>query len=144
MKKILLTLLNFFIVFVSSLKPAFAHAGHPIIGGNAASCPTAGGEHIFTGIGCIHTAPDWLASGLLDAAIKMGGGVAFIFLLIGAFHLITSGGEPEHIEHAKEQITAAIAGLLLIVFSVVILRVVGIDILGIPGFERGTDSIKTP
>ncbi len=43
-----------------------------------------------------------------------------------------AGGEQPGVEEAKGIITAAISGLLLIIFSVLILKVIGVDILGIP------------
>lgn len=139
MKKLILTLLNFLLVITLSLSSVQAQT----IGGPTPNCsPT--GKAVATSLGCVPTVPEELASGILDVAIKVGGGIAFIFLLMGAFHLITSGGDPEHVQHAKDQITAAITGLLLIVFSVVILRIAGIDVLGIPGFQRGANSVILP
>src|SRR5882724_10410173 len=38
---------------------------------------------------------------------------------------------PSH--HAREQLIATIVGLLFLIFSFVILQVIGVDILGIPG-----------
>lgn len=47
--------------------------------------------------------------------------------------IITSQGDPRRLQSGKELLTAAIAGLLLVIFSVLILRVIGVNILGIPG-----------
>jgi len=46
--------------------------------------------------------------------------------------ILVSSGNPDKIQAGKELITAAIAGLLLIIFAVFILRLIGKDILGIP------------
>jgi hypothetical protein len=46
---------------------------------------------------------------------------------------MTSGGDPRKAKAAKELLTSAIAGLLMIIFSVYILDLIGIRILNIPG-----------
>ena len=45
-----------------------------------------------------------------------------------------SRGNPDKVNDAKEQLTAAIVGLLFIIFSLVFLEFIGLDILGIPNF----------
>jgi hypothetical protein len=46
---------------------------------------------------------------------------------------MSSAGNPERLTGGKEIITSAIAGLLLIIFSTIILKIIGVDILKIPG-----------
>ena len=57
----------------------------------------------------------------------------FIMLLVGGFKYITSGGDPKAAESAKKTITAAIAGLVLVGTSILILRLIsqftGADVL---------------
>ncbi|MBI3380195.1 hypothetical protein HY029_05570, partial [Candidatus Gottesmanbacteria bacterium] len=48
--------------------------------------------------------------------------------------VLTSSGNPERIQSGKDTITSALFGMLLILFSVFLLKVVGLDILRIPGF----------
>jgi len=55
-------------------------------------------------------------------------------MLFAAGLYITSGGDHEKLKKAKELFTAAITGLLFIIFSVVLLRITAGDILKIPGF----------
>jgi hypothetical protein len=45
----------------------------------------------------------------------------------------TSAGDPKKLQAGKELLTAAISGLLLLIFSVFILRIIGVEILNIPG-----------
>ncbi|MFA5024746.1 MAG: hypothetical protein WC523_07410 [Patescibacteria group bacterium] len=73
---------------------------------------------------------------ILKYAMGVGGTVAFILIIAGAFQIILSAGSPDRVKAGKEMITSAIAGLLLIIFSVFILRLIGYDILQIPGFSK--------
>jgi hypothetical protein len=63
----------------------------------------------------------------------LAGGFALLLLLYGSFLLATSAGNPDQVQKAQDVIGSAVTGLLFIVFSVVILRIIGVDILGIPG-----------
>lgn len=51
---------------------------------------------------------------------------AFVWLILAGFKFITSGGDPKAIEAAKSQITWGIIGLVVILTSYAILRVVEI------------------
>jgi hypothetical protein len=88
---------------------------------------------IWTAIGCINFNPKQLVEGILTTAVGIGGGFALLLMLYGAFIINTSAGNPERVQQGKDRFTAAIIGLLLIIFSVVILRIIGVDILRIPG-----------
>lgn len=67
-------------------------------------------------------------------AIGLGSGVAFLLILYAGMVIMTSSGDPQKLSSGKQLLTAALAGLILIILSVTILRIIGIDILGIPGF----------
>ena len=71
---------------------------------------------------------------ILKYAMGIGGLIAFILIIIGGLQIILSAGNPDRVKAVKEMITSAIAGLLLIIFAVFILRLIGYDILKIPGF----------
>ena len=72
----------------------------------------------------------------LPIAMGLGGVIAFILIIFGGFQIILSAGNPDKVKAGQEMITSAIAGLLLIIFSVFILRLIGHDILDIPDFGR--------
>ena len=93
-----------------------------------------GGEGIETALGCIPTEPGAFTKFLLGFAIGIGGGIAFLLMIFGGLQIIFSGGNPDKVKAGKEIITAALGGLLLIIFAVFILRLIGYDILKIPGF----------
>jgi hypothetical protein len=90
---------------------------------------------IATAIGCIPATSSGIANKLLGLSIGIGGGIAFLLILIGALQIQISTGNPDRIHQGREIIQGAIIGLLMIVCSVYILRVIGMDILAIPGFQ---------
>ena len=90
---------------------------------------------INTAIGCIPINDSSALIGfILRWAIGIGGGIAFILILVAGFQIMTSRGDPQRLQAGKELLTSAIAGLLLIIFSVFILQLIGVNILHIPGF----------
>lgn len=88
----------------------------------------------WTAIGCIATTPEGFISQFLTFAIGIAGGIAFLLILFGGFQMMTSAGNPERLTAGKELVGAAVSGLLLIIFSLFLLRLIGFSILGIPGF----------
>ncbi len=93
------------------------------------------GNGVPTPFGCINANPQKLIQDLLKLAIGIAGGIAFLMIIFGGFTVMTSSGNPERLNSGKEIIVSAIAGLLLIVFSVVVLKIIGVDILKIPGLS---------
>ncbi|HWA52314.1 MAG TPA: hypothetical protein VG895_04625 [Patescibacteria group bacterium] len=93
-----------------------------------------GGTGINTAVGCIpiDNQSD-LIGFFLRWAIGIGGGIAFLLILFAGFQIMTSRGDPNRLKAGQELMTSAIAGLLLLIFSVIILRIIGVDILQIKG-----------
>jgi hypothetical protein len=89
---------------------------------------------IWTAIGCVPTNAEGIISKLINVALSIGGGITLLLILTGAFRLSVSAGDPKQAEEAKEQITAAVIGLLFIIFSITMLRFIGVQFLQIPGF----------
>jgi hypothetical protein len=90
---------------------------------------------INTAIGCIPiNNTDEFISFILRWAIGIGGGIAFLLIVLAGFQIMTSSGNPDRLKAGQELMTSAIAGLILLIFSVFILKIIGIDILGLPGF----------
>jgi hypothetical protein len=52
---------------------------------------------------------------ILNVAVELAVVVLFIFLVIGGFKFITSGGDPKATESAKNTLTYAILGLVLLI-----------------------------
>ena len=72
--------------------------------------------------------------------------LAFLYLIIGGIRWITSGGDKAGMEAARNQITAAIVGLIIVAAAWAIMlligQFVGVDILSGSGVKIPT--IKTP
>lgn len=102
---------------------------------NAAGQPCQGGVvGINSALGCIPTDPAQFIQGLLRLATGIGGGIALLLMIFGAFQMMTSAGNPESLKNGSAQFTNAIVGLLFIIFSVLLLQIIGVNILNIPGF----------
>ena len=109
--------------------PVFPPGG---LGGGGAAGPTCPGGGIDTALGCIPFENTSSFVGfLLARAIGIGGGVAFLLMLFAGFQIMTSAGNPDKLRAGQELLTSAVSGLILLIFSVFILRTIGIDILGI-------------
>ena len=89
---------------------------------------------IYTPFGCIPADPQGFIENVLKIAIGIAGGIAFLMMAYASIMMMMSGGVPEKLNNNKEIFVSAIAGLLLIIFSAIILRIIGVDILKIPGF----------
>lgn len=92
-------------------------------------------DGILTAIGCLPIEIGAFTRTVLNRGISIGAGLAFLLMLYGAFVLITSAGNPENTKKGGEIITSAIVGLLFIIFSIFLLKVIGIDILNLSDFQ---------
>ncbi|MBI5151546.1 MAG: hypothetical protein HZA34_03140 [Candidatus Pacebacteria bacterium] len=92
------------------------------------------GAAIWTAIGCIPTDRESIVIAFVRLAIGVSGGVVLLIILSAAFQIATSKGDPKAMEESQAMITNAIGGALFIIFSMVLVRSIGIDILKIPGF----------
>ena len=83
-------------------------------------------------MGCLPTDPAKFVGWLLARAIGIGGGIAFLLMIWGGIAIMTSAGDPEKLNQGKSIITSAISGLLFIIFSVLLLKIIGVDIFQLP------------
>jgi hypothetical protein len=93
---------------------------------------------VSTAIGEIRTDPSGFISQVIKISIGFGSGIAFLFLLYGSYKIVTSQGNPEGINGAKEIITSAIIGLIFIILAVSLVQIIGFDILGLGALGLGT------
>ena len=97
------------------------------------SCANNNG--IWTGMGCLPLDLGTLiGSFVLTTGMGVGGGFALLCIIYAAFMMQSSQGNPEKLKKAQEMITSCIMGLMLIIFSVFIMKLIGVNILRIPGF----------
>jgi hypothetical protein len=90
----------------------------------------------MTGLGQpIDTDAAGFVKGVFSIVLGLSGGIALILIIISGYKYMASQGNPEAVKSATEQLTSAIVGLLFIIFSFVILQIIGVDILRIPGFQ---------
>lgn len=95
------------------------------------------GKGAWTAIGCIpvnnlNSFVGWL----LGRLIFVASGIAFLLMAVGAFQILTSAGTPEKVKAGKELITSALTGLIFIILSMFILKLIGVDILHLPEFAN--------
>ncbi|NCN03710.1 MAG: hypothetical protein GW942_01385 [Candidatus Pacebacteria bacterium] len=89
---------------------------------------------IWTAVGCIDKDPKSMISKFILIGTGIVGGVFLLRVLAAAFILTTSQGDVKKTSEAKEMITEAILGVMVIIFSVTLIQFFGSDILKIPGF----------
>lgn len=96
-----------------------------------------GNDGIDTAIGCIPiTDQNALFGFFLKWGLGIAGGLAFLLILFATFQIMTSSGDPKKMQAGKELLTAAISGVVLLIFSVFILRIIaGPSLLNIPFFS---------
>lgn len=92
-------------------------------------------------IGCGGAHQGGIAAGKLISTVISGGFMvafltAFLFVMTGGFYWITSGGDKNNLEHARNKITHAIIGLIVVAstwaIAVIVGKFVGLDIGHLP------------
>lgn len=105
--------------------------------------PTPVPGHQYTFLGCIGGNSGGFTQGnavgdviqaLLNVVFSLAGGIAFLYLLYGAFILTTSQANPEKLNYGKRVIYGAIVGLIFSLGAVFIVKFIASGVLRIPGF----------
>jgi len=90
-------------------------------------CFDTGG--IYTALGCIDPTPTGIITGLIRIALGVMGGVALLQMIwVG---ILYQQGNTEKIKGARTQLIATLTGVAVIVFSVLILRIIGVNVLDV-------------
>lgn len=87
-----------------------------------------------TAVGTISTNPtsnNYLVKTIFRISLSLVGGIAVLLIMLSGFRIISSQGNPEKLQGAKEQLTAAIIGLLFVIFAYSILSFIGVDLLSV-------------
>lgn len=92
-------------------------------------------QGIWTGVGCIpYNNRLQTVKAFIILGLGIAGSVVIMMTLAAGFLLSTSQGDPKRVDEAKSLITSAVSGALFIIFSVTILRFIGVNILQLPAF----------
>lgn len=89
---------------------------------------TAGAQFTIPTVGNTNVVNNANASEILvriiNILLAVAGLIAVVFLIVGGFRYITAGGNEETAEAAKKTITNSIIGIVIILLSFVIVRVI--------------------
>ena len=88
----------------------------------------------WTGIGCISTRPETSIQQIIAFTAGVAGFFVVIQILLGAFELMRSRGDPGKLQSAKDRITSSVIALLFVIFSVALLEFIAGTVLHLPGF----------
>lgn len=101
---------------------------------NCEVCIDGGGY--WSSLGCFSgNLSELIGQKILGTGVGIAGGIALLCIMFAAFQMQTSSGNAEKVKKAQELLTNCITGLMIIIFSVLILKIIGVDILRIPGFS---------
>ena len=111
-------------ILLSSAQHVFAQGKNQVINVKAPENTLAPSTELGTIIGA-------LVGFMVTIAVL----AALIYIILGAFQWITSGGDKAKVESARNHIIAAVVGLVIIALSFVILNIVT-TLLGIGGLAN--------
>ena len=105
--------------------------------------PTVHPGHYYTAVGCLSTdlasfSEEGAAAGvvtpILNILFSLTGGIAFLYLMYGAFLILTSRGDVEQLSQGKRTVMGSIIGLVFVLTSVFLINLIANGVLKIPGF----------
>jgi hypothetical protein len=99
--------------------------------------PTVGcsDKQINTALGCMKVDPSGFTSQLLGFLAGIAGAISLVIMLIATIQIMSGGDNAESVKKGKELFTGAVTGLLFIIFSVTLLKIIAGDIINLPGFN---------
>lgn len=105
--------------------------------------PTVEPGHYYTAVGCLTTnvgdfskpgAAAGVITPILNMMFSLAGGIAFLYLMYGAFLILTSRGDFEQLNQGKRTVYGSIVGLIFTLSSVFVINLLANGVLKIPGF----------
>lgn len=111
------------------------------------SPPKALPGKMYTQLGCIGTnlggfenqgAAGNVVQTLLNTIFSVVGGIGLLFIIYGAFIILTSQANPERLNYGKRLVYGAIVGVIFSLSAVFIVNLIASGILKIPGFGSST------
>lgn len=97
------------------------------------ACAKYGGFPSALGCMPMEKADRFLGEGVLGIGISFAGAFSVLCIIFGAIQFQLSGGESAKVQKAQKLITQCVLGLLIILFSIFLLRFVGVNLLRIYG-----------
>jgi hypothetical protein len=95
---------------------------------------TCGDGSLKTALGCLPYERAAFISTILGFLVSIAGAIALITMLIATIQIMTAAGDTKKIQSGRDLFSSAIAGLLFLIFSVSLLRLIAGDIIKLPGF----------
>lgn len=95
---------------------------------------SCGPESLSTALGCLPFTRDAFISTILSFIVGISGAIALTVMLVATIQFMTASGDPKKLQAAKELFSSALIGLLFLIFSVSLLRLIAGDIIKLPGF----------
>ena len=92
-------------------------------------------DSMQSAFGALSTAPESFVKTIFSILLSLSGGIALLLIMRAGYQMMVSQGKPEQLNAARDQLVAAIVGLVFLIFSFVLLQAIGFDLLKIPGFS---------
>jgi len=90
---------------------------------------------VWTGIGCLPTDVSGLIKSLFTTFTGILGAFIFFCVVSNGLKIMASRGNPEAMKKGQEAITGCVVGFVVLALSVIFLKIVGVDILQLPGWS---------
>lgn len=107
-------------------------------GGNSGSSgffpESCGPESLATALGCLPYTREAFVSTLLSFIVGLSGGIALVLMLSATIQIMTAAADAKKLQSGRDLFFSALAGLLFLIFSVSLLRIIAGDIIKLPGF----------
>ncbi len=101
----------------------------------------------LTALGEMGTNAPSFTRSIFAILLSFSGGLALLLIIRSGYTMMTSQGNPQKIQEGRDQLVAAIVGLVFLIFSFVLLQLIGYDLLRIPGFGadggQGTGTVNS-
>lgn len=104
--------------------------------GEVAADGTCAGVNTGLSASPVLVEPQSFITFIMGILLSISGGIALLIIIYAGYKMMTSRGNPEAVKGARDLITSAIIGLIFLIFSLIILEVIGVDILQVPGLSH--------
>ena len=89
-----------------------------------------------TELGCVPNNPIGATKQLYGVGLGLVGGVGLLFIIYGAYLVLSSQGDPTQLQKGKSYIIYSIIGIILAVAGFALYQIISVDVLKLPGFSK--------